>query len=156
MLVFFSTPQAHMQPTFQNKRWRKKVGGFSWQLKQKKHCGSPALFTPSCNILPAPILFALPQLIHIVTPFNRGQAVKDPITEVKPTFHIFSVDVRAWTTDFMWMCIEIGGEFMRGVEWRRGEEGRRWRGCVGKVVSEWKGQTRESARASSVNVIARM
>ena len=22
----------------------------------------------------------------------------------------------------MWKCIEIGGEFMRGVEWRRGGE----------------------------------
>lgn len=68
--------------------------------------------------------FCLPQLIHIVTPFNRGQAVKDPITEVKHTFHIFSVDLKVWTTNFMWKCIEIGGEFMRGVEWS-GEEERR-------------------------------
>lgn len=33
------------------------------------------------------------QLIHTITPFNRGQAVKDPITEVKHTFHIFSGDL---------------------------------------------------------------
>ena len=69
-------------------------------------------------------LFRRPQLIHIVTPFNRGQAVKDPITEVKHTFHIFSVDLRVWTTNFMWKCIEIGGEFMCGVEWSEGEEGK--------------------------------
>lgn len=101
-------------------------------------------------------LFCLPQLIHIITPFNRGQAVKDPITEVKHAFHNFSVDLRVWTTNFMWKCIEIGGESMRGVEWRgvgwrRGGEVWEW-----KALSECKGQSRESASASSVNVIARM
>lgn len=39
------------------------------------------------------------------------------------------MDLRVWTTNFMWKCIEIGGEFMHGVEWsgvewRRGEEGK--------------------------------
>lgn len=56
----------------------------------------------------------------------------------------------------MWKRIEIGGEFMRGVEWSGREEGIRWRGWGGKALSEWKGQSRESASASSVNVIARM
>lgn len=99
-------------------------------------------------------LFRLPQLIHIVTPFNRGQAVKDPITEVKHTFQIFSVDFRVWTTNFMWKCIEIGGGFMRGA--KSVERRERWRGWGGKAQSEWKGQSWESASASSVNVIARM
>lgn len=35
-----------------------------------------------------PIHSLFPGLIHAVTPFNRGQAVKDPITEVKHTFHV--------------------------------------------------------------------
>lgn len=73
-----------------------------------------------CESLSLPLTlshpFCLPQLIHIVTPFNRGQAVKDPITEVKHTFHVPSVDSKVRTTNFMWKCIEIGGEFMRGVE----------------------------------------
>lgn len=59
----------------------------------------------------------------------------------------------------MWKCIEIGGEFMRGMEAeRRGGGKKRWKGEVGggKALSEWKGQSRESASASSVNVIARM
>ncbi len=86
---------------------------FSWQLKPKSTVG----LTPLSLSLALSHLFCLRQLIHIVTPFNRGQAVKDPITEVKHTFHIFSVDLKVWTTNFMWKCIEIGGEFMRGVEW---------------------------------------
>lgn len=82
--------------------------------------------TDSFSLLHLPLshVFCLPQLIHIVTPFNRGQAVKDPITEVKRTFHISSVDLKVWTTNFMWKCIEIGGEFMRGVVWSGGEEGK--------------------------------
>lgn len=41
--------------------------------------------------------------------------------------------------------------------WSEVEERReRWRGWGEKALSEWKGQTRESASASSVNVIARM
>lgn len=94
---------------------------FFLAAKAKNQHGSHA---PSRSpSLPLCHLFRLPQLIHIVTPFNRGQAVKDPITEVKRTFHIFSVDSRVRTTNFMLKCIEIGGEFMRGVEWSGGEEG---------------------------------
>lgn len=89
---------------------------FSWQLKPKSTAG----LTPPLTLSH---LFCLRQLIHIVTPFNRGQAVKDPITEVKHTFHIFSVDLKVWTTNFMWKCIEIGSEFMRRVEWWRGGKG---------------------------------
>lgn len=94
---------------------------FFLAAETKKRCGSHALFLPL--LLSLSHLFCLPQLIHIVTPFNRGQAVKDPITEVKHTFHIFSVDLRVWTTNFMWKCIEIGDEFRRGVEWS-GVEGK--------------------------------
>lgn len=130
---------------------------FFLAAETKKHCGSHALFLRLLLSLTLSHLFCLPQLIHIVTPFNRGQAVKDPITEVKHTFHIFSADFRVWTTNFMWKCIEIGGEFMRGSEWSGVEERRgRWRGWGGKALSEWNGQSRESASASSVNVIARM
>lgn len=42
------------------------------------------------------------------------------------------------------------------VDWSGGEEGKVDRGWGGKALSEWKGQSRESASASSVNVIARM
>lgn len=90
---------------------------FCWQLKPK----STVCLTPPLTVSH---LFCLPQLIHIVTPFNRGQAVKDPITEVKHTFHISSVDLKVWTTNFMWKCIEIGGGFMRGAVWSGGEEGK--------------------------------
>lgn len=34
------------------------------------------------------------------------------------------MDLKVWTTNFMWKCIEIGGELMRGVEWSGGEEGK--------------------------------
>lgn len=96
----------------------------SWQLKPKRPIGFTRSFTLFFSSLTLGHLFYLPQLIHIVTPFNRGQAVKDPITEVKHTFHIFSVDSRVWTTNFMLKCIEIRGEFMCGVEGREGEEGK--------------------------------
>lgn len=42
------------------------------------------------------------------------------------------------------------------MEWSGEERRERWRGWGGKALSEWKGQSRESASASSVNVIARM
>lgn len=122
----------------------KKSWCFSWQLKPKCTESLTHSFTFSPSLAVA-YPFFLPQLIHVVTPFNRGQAVKDPITGTKRTFHISSVDSAVRTTNFMLKCTEIGGEFMRG--------GEGWRG---KALSEWKGQSRESASASSVNVIARM
>lgn len=44
------------------------------------------------------------------------------------------------TANLMLRCIEIGGEFMRGVEQSEERERRgRWRGWSGKALSEWKG-----------------
>lgn len=87
----FFEPQAHTC----NTPFKMEDGGrklmFFLAAETKKHCGCHALVLP----LLLSHLFCLPQLIHIVTPFNRGQAVKDPITEVKRTFHIFSADLES-------------------------------------------------------------
>lgn len=156
----FFKPQAHTQHTFQDGKMGEESWCFSWQLKSKSAVGlthSPlSLFLSLLLALNLSHLFCRPQLIHIVTPFNRGQAVKDPITEVKHTFHIFSADLRVWTTNFMWKCIEIGGEFMRGVEWSGGEEGKGGEVGEGRLCQNGRARVGESASASSVNVIARM
>lgn len=127
----FFKPPAHAQPTFQDGKSGKQVDVFLGSRDQKVLLDSNSFLSPRLALTRSH-LFCRPRLIHAVTPFNRGQAVKDPITEVKHTFHVPSVDLRVWTTNFMWKCIEIGGEFMRGasgaewsgVEWSGGEEGK--------------------------------
>lgn len=98
-----------------------------------------------------------PQLIHAVTPFNRGQAVKDPITEVRNTFHVFSAERES--ADYKFYVEKRIGKRRRVHAWsreRRRGGGKGGAGRGGSALSEWKGQSRESASASSVNVIARM
>lgn len=74
---------ARVQPTFQDgKTDQTRVDVFLGSQKQRNSFLS--LSTSLSHAHP----FCRPQLIHIVTPFNRGQAVKDPITEVKHTFQI--------------------------------------------------------------------
>lgn len=80
-----------------------------------------------------------------------------PLLKRRAHFAFSWLDSRVQPTNLMLKCTEIGGEFIHGVE-QSGEWERRgrWRGWSEKSLSEGKGQSRESASASSVNVIARM